>query len=84
MALSKAGYVITGETAIYGMGDTPELAWEDAEEWCSWAACGPDWARGLECWPATAALIAEVKDRGGAIAWGTVGTIACTVVEMEP
>src|SRR5262245_18499817 len=61
--MKTTGFVVLqpGEV-IFGTGKTTEAAWKDAEEW----ADGTD---GLECWPATAALIAEVKERGGAIAW---------------
>ena len=35
------------------------------------------------CFPATAALMAQVEAEGGAIAWGYINKIACTVAEED-
>ena len=35
----------------------------------------------FSCYPATAALLAQVEAEGGAIAWGVVAGIACTIDE---
>ena len=82
---------------ILGTGATPDEAWIDAEEWglrehreklaeealdVPAGFAMPDPRDGFTCLPATDALIAQVTDDGGNVAWGwrRDGT-ACTVDE---
>jgi hypothetical protein len=94
MAITQAGYIVTDDTAIWGTGATSEAAWDDMVENMRRAgteviyepACdmdGKTLASGFNIEPATAALIAQVEVRGGAIGWGHNGGIACTSDE-EP
>lgn len=88
MTIEATGWIIYTHEAIFGTGETAEAAWADAEQWMDDpvedkdadeldSSDGP-WAR-----PATAALLAEVAKRGGAISWGNVDGVACTKAEEE-
>ena len=80
------------QTAIYGVGDTPERAEHDA---MSWAAGSVETYRfyqktelgqypGFYVYPATEALVKVVMEDSGELAWGTLpdGT-HCTFQEWE-
>ena len=92
---TAAGYIVHNDNAIWGVGATADAAWEDFragmreagvvilttdqdadEQLGSWTREGDYTIR-----PATAALLAEVAARGGAIAWGEIGRVACTIEE---
>ena len=90
-------YIITDNdsTVIYGVGETAEASWQnmlcelgytDADvtpegEEVPWFL--PEIRRSNFCTVrATAALIAEVEERGGAISWGMLpDRTACTLAE---
>ena len=89
---ASVGYVIYDhdETAIFGTGATVDAAWAEVmglcdrpidaqtgepvsdEEWFDiFCVCG-----------ASAALLAQVENDGGSIAWGYLAGVACTVGEL--
>jgi hypothetical protein len=89
--IQSAGYIIQDKqgNAIYGYGDTVAEAWAMTVD-----GAGPffdaygnekaDEAAFIEdftTYGATAALIDQVRSEGGAIAWGVVKGVACTVAE---
>jgi hypothetical protein len=97
--IETAGYIIANEQAIWGVGETPAAAWADFDRGMaanniavvdeapeanetSWDP-KPAVRREFYCEPATAGLLAEVKDAGGNRAWGYVGKVACTVAEED-
>lgn len=92
-SLQSAGYVVSdinGEV-IYGMGETVDEAMVEVRDVCL-PIIGFDGEeipeeealeKHFKVWPATAALMDAVRDSGGAIAWGHVGRVACTVEEEE-
>lgn len=95
---AHGGYVVTNDDAIWSASDTADAAWaqfladmkssgvtllrDDQDEVAD--SDGP-WTRasGYKLISASAALLAEVDDRGGNIAWRTVGGVACTLTEAE-
>jgi hypothetical protein len=79
--IEVAGYIVHTDEAIFGVGDTRESAWADAVRFLD-PESGEDDST-LHVKPATAALLAEVADQGGNIAWVTVSGVACTLAE-EP
>lgn len=91
--ITAAGYVIYNAEAIFGRGDTETAAWADLanEMQMSKVPHESEADDGENFWsedhftaaPATAALLAEVETRGGAIAWGRVDGVACTLAEEE-
>ena len=76
---------------IYGIGKTIDDAWKEVVNGVGsfLDACGnviaPQIARETQfrTYPATSALIAEVKAIGGAISWEIVGNVACTCKEAQ-
>ena len=82
------GYIIAENDSglIYGVGDTADAAWLDADDWGlsdraqQLALLDP--RDGFSCLPATDALLTEIMARGGDIARGRLldGT-ACTLDE---
>lgn len=93
-----AGYVIHDDTALWGTGATEAAAWANFDANMAAAhvtvvdggapdqdGTGGSFAdRGsFSAMPATAALIADVDARGGAIGWSIVDGVACTVDEAE-
>lgn len=86
-----AGYVVTNDVAIWGVGTTAEAAWTDFLAGMDAANItvldddeevpehGGDWTResGFEICPATAALIAQVEAEGGDISWTTLPSGVC-------
>jgi hypothetical protein len=75
-----AGYIaITDGIAIYGVGSTPEDATRDAV-----SEVGGDVTAGdFTTHPASAALIADVMQAGGFIAWYDVDGVKCTQEERD-
>ena len=94
MTINSVGYIIIdqSEYAIHGYGPTVEEAWQMVV-----AECRGDFGttpygepltadeafKNYRVLPASEALISEVQSIGGAIAWGKVGGVACTVAEEE-
>jgi hypothetical protein len=90
MNITATGYIVYTQEAIFGTGETKEAAWADAEQYLDRSAedededeGGSDDADGPWVQPASAALLAEVADRGGAIAWCTWHGVACTRDEYD-
>lgn len=83
--MTSAGFaVIQPGYAIFGTGATQDEAWKDAEEWAD--TNEENWKEDLECWPASAALIAAVRDpdgHGGKTVYKRVDGALCTVAEAE-
>ena len=88
-----AGYMIQDiqGNAIYGIGNTAQEAWAEVKD-----GAGPffdaydkelddetAYTTLFKTYGATQALMDEVKRRGGNIAWGIVGGVACTREEEE-
>ena len=77
MTTIKATHFITTDTcctAIHGIGTTADEARADAMAQCRDLT-------GLVTLPASAALVAEVEERGGAILWAEIDGVAMTVDE---
>lgn len=83
IAQDRDGYAIAGigETAEMARADALEFAgpWEDRDG----NTVGPDHPEfGFDAKftiiPATAALLREVRDEGGAIGWDVIAGVACT------
>jgi len=90
----SAGYIVYQSCcAVFGTGDTLDAAKIDAERWMDQPE--PDLLESLPrgdngeisgefyYLPATATLIAAVKEHGGDIAWHTVNGIAVTQSEYD-
>ncbi len=93
-AAKTAGYVITDRNneIIYGVGDTVDAAWNMIVQDGLADRLNADgepmdrdevYEKHFRSHPATAALIAEVYERGGNISWGRVGRVLCTIAEEE-
>jgi hypothetical protein len=92
MIVSK-GFIVQDKEGlvIYGIGKTIDDAWAEVVTGVGsfLDACGnaiaPQIARETQfsTYPATSALIAEVKAKGGAISWEIVENIACTCKEAQ-
>lgn len=88
-----AGYIVQDNDgiAIYGYGLTADEAWAMVVDGVRHFhnRVGDDVTAEearhtqFKTLPASANLLALVADRGGAIAWGMVGGIACTCEEEE-
>jgi hypothetical protein len=83
-----SGYIVyqidTG--VIYGVGNTADEAWTDAEEWLTDAITdaafdGGDWKKRCAAVEATAALMQQAQDSGGDIRWTEIEGVACTKAE---
>jgi hypothetical protein len=76
-------FAVMDDDAIWGNGPTPETAWID---WAEWVDPPPPHSKreDFKCVPITAALLAELDERGGDIVWETLpsGTV-CTVEEYS-
>ena len=93
--IQTAGYVVTNNEAIWGVGATADAAWSDFEnqmEMANVSIVGDavddmdgSWTRESDYTirPATAALLAEVDAKGGNIGWSTRGGVACTRDEAD-
>lgn len=91
--MKSTGFIFqdTSDYAIFGAGSTEAEAWaqvvDGVGQFHDFAGndTTADDARETQfsCYPATAALLAQVEDEGGAIAWGVVDGIACTIDEEE-
>jgi hypothetical protein len=90
--INSAGYVIydLDQTAIYGTGATVDEAWQQVMSGCDRPLNAFDgepvsdeaWFAQFKVRGASAALIAQVESKGGDIAWGYLGGVACTVDEL--
>lgn len=91
--LTATGYIIQDRDgyAIFGIGETKDEAWVEVVDGVG-AFHGPDGgdipadeARDTQfvTYPATAALLAQVRDCGGQIAWGMIDGVACTADEED-
>lgn len=84
--IQTTGFIVTdaNQTVIWSTGATEDAAWAAFDANAQHVDGTRDDFRTV---PATAALLAEVTQRGGAIAWGNLGTqhrpIACTVAEED-
>lgn len=89
MTNDATGFIATDRDmiAIYGTGPTEEAALADAQDAGPFFAADGETvippADALRVYPATAALLAQVKEEGGAIAWDTICGVACTIAEHE-
>ena len=93
MTINATGYAIIDnqQEAIWGVGETVDEAWTRAVAIAApfLDSAGEDmpadeaYEQRFHARGATAALIAQVEAEGGAIAWGVVHGIACTVAEEE-
>ena len=71
-------YVVADDVAIYGVGNTEAEAVDDYEEWAQESDL-----LGAKVLRATPALVRQVIDVGGNIAWGVVDGVESTVDESE-
>lgn len=89
---NSAAYIIIdqSEYAIHGYGPTPEAAWQMVVTEARGDFGTNPYGEPLTAdeafaayrvLPASEALISEVQSIGGAIAWGKIGGVACTVAE---
>ena len=83
-----SGYIVyqIDSAVIYGVGQTADEAWTDAEEWLTDAITdaaveGGDWKKGCAAVEATAALMQQAQDSGGDIRWTEIDGVACTQAE---
>ncbi len=83
-----SGYIVyqIDSAVIYGVGQTADEAWTDAEEWLTDAITDAaeesgDWKAGLAVVEATAALMQQAQDSGGDIRWTEIDGVACTKAE---
>jgi hypothetical protein len=97
MTLTQAGFIVADDAAIFGIGPTEEAAWADLRRGMKLAKiphesevekedsfCPAYWTEDrFHAYPATAALLEQVEQRGGAISWDTVNRVACTTEESE-
>ena len=91
--IEAAGYMIQDNqgNAIYGIGATVDEAWAMVVDGVGtfFDAYGNDipadqaYETQFKSYGASAALMAQVKAEGGAIAWGVVRGIGCTIAEEE-
>lgn len=91
--IEAAGYMIQDKqgNAIYGIGQTVDEAWAMVVDGVGtfFDAYGNDipadqaYETQFKAYGASAALIAQVKAQGGAIAWGVVRGVGCTVAEED-
>lgn len=92
-SIAFAGYVMfdTQKTAIYGVGASVDEAWQDVMSNCDRptnAFTGEPisddaWFEQFKVSGASKALLDMVNDKGGDIAWHSVGGVACTEAEFE-
>jgi hypothetical protein len=95
--IKSAGFVVCNNEAIWSVGATSEQAWNSfvelmAENHTVIVEDGEEHPDGPEAWveasdykirPATAALIEQVKERGGNVAWDVARGVLCTVEEFD-
>ncbi|MFA7334861.1 MAG: hypothetical protein WC130_11305 [Kiritimatiellia bacterium] len=91
--LTAVGYIIQDKqaTAIYGCGATVDEAWQMVRDGAApfFDAYGNEKAdedafvQDFKAYGATAALLAQVKEQGGAIAWAVLDGVAGTLAESE-
>jgi hypothetical protein len=89
VAKTTDGYIIqdAGGYAIFGTGSTIEKAWAEVVDGVGYffdkdgepIDAETAFHHQFKAYPATAALIAQVADHGGAIAWDIVDGIATTI-----
>jgi hypothetical protein len=78
-AIEHAGYIVHDNEAIWGVGKTKDEALADFDM----EAAASVIERNVTIQPATAALLSLVEAKGGGIAWGTHGGVACTLDEED-
>lgn len=86
--ITAAGYIIQDKqgNAIFGIGETVDEAWAQVVSGAGpfFDAYGNEkddeaaFVEDFEAHGATAALMQQVREEGGAIAWGMVRGVACT------
>lgn len=95
--VQHAGYVVTGNDAVWGTGHSADAAWDDflrEMESCDVVLLSDDddsyeqlgsWARERDFTirSASAALLAKVAGDGGNCGWRVRGGIACTIAEDD-
>jgi hypothetical protein len=95
--IKSAGYIVSDNEAIWGIGETEDLAWENMVQEMRKAGITvvdefseDELARGDETLAshftirsASAELIAEVEKHGGDIAWHIVTSVAVTQSEYD-
>ncbi len=95
--ITAAGFVVTNNEAIWGVGQTANAAWSDFEQQMQSAGVSilgeldgvadqlGSWARERDftIHAASAGLLADVATRGGAITWRNASGVACTVDEYD-
>lgn len=84
--ISVDGYAVQcltlgGHRAIWGAGDTRAKAMRDFDNWVRWmnAIVFPS---SVCVWPATAAFLAEVREKGGNIPWSVSDGVLCLAHEI--
>lgn len=94
-SIKAAGFIVMTAEAIFGSGRTEAEAATDAKSWVDIenrnqipSSVTDDDANilmhgGFAMVAATEALIQQVEEKGGDIAWGLVGGVACTCEEEE-
>ena len=90
--INSAGYVIYDkqQTAIYGTGATVDEAWQQVmsnldrpvNAFTGEPVSDDEWFAGFTVRSASVGLLAQVESKGGDIAWGYLGGVACTVDEL--
>ena len=94
--IPSAGCVVCDQHGIHGAGIDADQAWHDFKAGMAMANItvlqsdtdthdtgSSTRLSDYRCFPATAALMAQVEAEGGAIAWGYINKIACTVAEED-
>lgn len=94
--ITAAGFVVCNNEAIWGVGATSDKAWADfvgnLEAGTVIVAEGEDAPEDDSRWvrerdyrirAATAALMQQVAERGGNIAWEVARGVCCTIEEFE-
>ncbi len=97
VTIEATKFIIADEVAIWGYGDSEDAAWADLRRGMTLAKiphqddvdtedayCPNYWHEDqFKAFPATAALVADVEQRGGRIEFAMVKGIACTGDEEE-
>ena len=80
--IKTAGWIVHTSEAIYGTGKTLRAAKDDARKYLDHDT-DLNTSLDIDFNVATAALIEQVQNEGGAIAWADWNGIACTVEEAD-
>ena len=77
-------FIIHDDTAIWATGETEADAWSDWQREMEMGRIAFPDRDDFEACRATPALVKQVLERGGAVAWGaTPDGIACTIAEAD-